>query len=392
MCFIFGKKKILAKQKELSEKVDRLAEEMRQMDKSIKETVNTATTVSNNALIGGVKTTLEAVTQNINTVLENNEKRIGEMRVSLDKNLGEIREDNEKRLGEMRQVVEEKLTSALSERLGETVKAINERLDAVNKGLGEMQSLTSGVTDLRRILGNVKTRGVYGETSLLNILDNIFTTEQYKSQLNLGRTGESRRVVDFAVVMPGKKEEEKVYLPIDAKFPLEDYQRLVSASESGNQAAVAEAVKALENAIKIQARSIRENYILPPKTVNFALMYLPIEGLYAEVARNPGLLEELSRKYKVIPVGPTTVTALLNSLQLGFRTLAVQKSSREVFDLLIKFRADFIKYSGVIENAQRQIGTVGRTLDDLNQKTVKIMNTLDKAERIALPESVSEIE
>ncbi len=390
MCFLFGKKKILAKQKELSDKIDKLAEDMRQMDKTIKEmvntTVNTAVSTSNAALIGGMKTTLDAVATNIKTVLEGNEKRVDEMRVALDKNLGEIRQDNEKRLGEIRVVVEEKLTSTLNERLTQTVSAINERLDAVNKGLGEMQSLTVGVTDLKKMLGNVKTRGVYGEMSLAKILESVMTEQQYKTQFNLGRNGDAKKIVDFAVVMPGKTDEEKVYLPIDAKFPLEDYQRLVEASEEGNAETVASAAKAIESAIKVQARSINENYIRPPKTVDFALMYLPIEGLYAEVVRNEGLLEELRNKYKVIPVGPTTVTAMLSSLQIGFRTLALQKSSRMIFNELSKFGTDFKRFADLVQKAQNQVGTAGRTLEDVNAKTSTILRKFEKLQDAAPPE------
>lgn len=392
MCFLFGRKKILARQQAIEEKIEKLTEELLRMDKSVKETVTTATSSSSEALVGGVKMTLEAVASNINNVLTNNEKRITEMRESLDKNLGEIRQDNEKRLGEMRQVVEEKLTSTLSERLAQTVSAINERLDAVNKGLGEMQNLTCGVTDLRRMLGNVKTRGVFGEVSLANILSNILTTEQYATQFNLSaRMGETRRVVDFAVILPGGKGNERVFLPIDAKFPLEDYQRLVVAADEADAEKVAECTKALANAVKTQAKNIKENYVIPPKTVDFALMYLPIEGLYAEVVKDPVLLEELRNKYKVIPVGPTTISALLNSLQLGFRTLAVQKSSKEIFDQLVKFQKDFGKFVELLGRAQNQIGLVGKTLEEATKRTDMIQKNLIKMERITPPEETQTI-
>lgn len=390
MC-LFGRKKILARQKELADKIDELAKETQRMRDSINNTVNTtvntAVGVANNALLGGVNSTLDRFAENVSNVLASNEKRIEEMRSTIDKNLVEIRQDNEKRLTEMRQVVEEKLTSSLNERLTQTFASINERLDEVNKGLGEMRSLTSGVTDLKKILGNVKTRGVFGEVSLSNILSNILTPEQYKEQFNLSnRTDDaSRKVVDFAIVLPGQNDEEKVYLPIDAKFPLEDYQRLVSASEAGDKEGVAEASKALLAAIKAQAKSISENYIKPPKTVNFAIMYLPIEGLYAEVVRNAGMLEELRTKYGVTPAGPTTITALLNSLQVGFKTLAVQKSSRAIYDSLIKFKKDFGVFVDLLEKAQDQIERVGRTLEDATKRTGTIQKGLDKVENIAPP-------
>ncbi len=392
MCFLFGRKKILARQQALEEKIDKLTEDLKKTESSVKETVTTATNTSSNSLVGGVKMTLDAVTANINNVLSNNEKRIAEMRESLDKNLGEIRQDNEKRLAEMRQVVEEKLTATLGERLSQTVSAINEQLDKVSKGLGEMQNLTTGVTDLRRMLGNVKARGTLGEVSLENILSNILTAEQYSSQFNLSaKATDGRKIVDFAVILPGQKGEEKVFLPIDAKFPLEDYQKLVDASEKADAEKTDEYSKALMHAVKLQAKSIRDNYIMPPKTVDFALMYLPIEGLYAEVVRTPALLEELRTKYKVIPVGPTTISALLNSLQLGFRTLAVQKSSREIFDQLVRFQKDFGKFVELLGKAQNQIGTLGKTLEEATKKTDMIQKNLNKIERIAPPEETQTI-
>lgn len=392
MCFLFGRKKILARQQALEEKIDKLTEDLKKTESSVKETVTTATNTSSNSLVGGVKMTLDAVTANINNVLSNNEKRIAEMRESLDKNLGEIRQDNEKRLAEMRQVVEEKLTATLGERLSQTVSAINEQLDKVSKGLGEMQNLTTGVTDLRRMLGNVKARGTLGEVSLENILSNILTSEQYSSQFNLSaKATDGRKIVDFAVILPGQKGEEKVFLPIDAKFPLEDYQKLVDASEKADAEKTDEYSKALMHAVKLQAKSIRDNYIMPPKTVDFALMYLPIEGLYAEVVRTPALLEELRTKYKVIPVGPTTISALLNSLQLGFRTLAVQKSSREIFDQLVRFQKDFGKFVELLGKAQNQIGTLGKTLEEATKKTDMIQKNLNKIERIASPEETQTI-
>ena len=390
MC-LFGRKKILAQQRELAEKIDELAKETQRMRDSINATVNTAVGVANTALIGGVNSTLDRFAENVSNVLTNNEKRINEMRSTIDKNLVEIRQDNEKRLAEMKQVVEEKLTSSLNERLTQTFSVINERLDEVNKGLGEMRNLTTGVTDLKKMLGNVKTRGVFGEVSLSNILSNILTPEQYKEQFNVSNRAEDagRKAVDFAIVLPGQNDEEKVYLPIDAKFPLEDYQRLVTASETADVEGVNEASKALVNAIKLQAKSISENYIKPPKTVNFAIMYLPIEGLYAEVVRNAGLLEELRTKYGVTPAGPTTITALLNSLQVGFKTLAVQKSSRAIYDSLVKFRKDFGQFVELLDKAQKQIDTVGRTLEDATKRTNIIQKGLDKVEGItppALPE------
>lgn len=392
MCFLFGKKKILAEQKALAEKIENLTKETERMreslEKTVVTTVNSVVGVSNTAMQNGVNSTLDRFGENIVNILNNNEKRLEEMRLSLDKNLTEVRQDNEKRLTEMRQVVEEKLTASLNERITQAFSSVNESLAQVNKGLGEMTSLTSGVTDLKKMLGNVKTRGVFGEVSLSNILMNILTEEQYKTQFNLaGRNDDGRHIVDFAILLPGRKEDESVYLPIDAKFPLEDYQRLVSASEIGDAEGTNEAAKALENAIKTQAKSIRDKYVMPPKTVDFALMYLPIEGLYAEVVRNAGLLEELRNKFKIIPVGPTTVSALLNSLQIGFKTLAVQKSSKEIYDSLMKFRKDFKTFIELLERAQNQINSVGNTLADATKRTNLIQQGLDKVDRFAPTET-----
>ena len=391
MCFGF-RKKVLKRQDEILKKL----EEAEQANRAGREAITTAMSVSNTALIGGSKTTLDAVVGNVDIMRKTNETRIAEVNATLDKNLSEIRlnmekslkdvrEDNEKQLGAMRNVVEQKLTETLGERLSSTFNAINERLDAVNKGLGEMQALNNGVTDLRKVLSNVKTRGIWGEVSLENLLEGILTREQYVVQKNVSgkRNGEA---VDFAVVLPGKSEG-KVYLPIDVKFPLEDYQRLVDSSESGNVVAMQEAVKGLENAIKTQAKSIKEKYLNPPLTTDFALMYLPIEGLYAEVIRNPGLIEELQSRYKVVPCGPTTISAILNSLQLGFRTLAIQRSSKEVFDLLAAFRKDFEKFVANLDQAQRQVEGAGRTLEDATKRTAIIMKKLNKVETLPSPES-----
>ena len=391
MCFGF-RKKVLRRQEEILKKL----EEAEQANRAGREAITTAMTVSNTALIGGIKTTLDAVVGNVDIMRKTNETRIAEVNATLDKNLSEIRlnmerslkdvrEDNEKQLGAMRNVVEQKLTETLGERLSSTFNAINERLDAVNKGLGEMQALNNGVTDLRKVLSNVKTRGIWGEVSLENLLEGILTREQYVVQKNVSgkRYGESE---EFAVVWPGKSEG-KLYLPIDVKFPLEDYQRLVDSSESGNVVAMQEAVKGLENAIKTQAKSIKEKYLNPPLTTDFALMYLPIEGLYAEVIRNPGLIEELQSRYKVVPCGPTTISAILNSLQLGFRTLAIQRSSKEVFDLLAAFRKDFEKFVANLDQAQRQVEGAGRTLEDATKRTAIIMKKLNKVETLPSPES-----
>lgn len=398
MCFGF-RKKMLKRQEEILNRLTALENSGKSDRDIVTATITSAISGSNTALIGGIKTTLDAVADNVNTMGKANEARIGEVkdelyrnlteiRTNVEKSLKDVREDNEKQLTAMRGVVEEKLATTLNDRLTQTFTSINERLDAVNKGLGEMQALNNGVTDLKKVLSNVKTRGIWGEVSLENLLDGILTREQYVVQQNVSgiKNGEA---VDFAVVLPGRGEG-RVYLPIDVKFPLEDYQRLVDGSDSGDLIAMQTASKGLENAIKIQARSIKDKYINPPLTTDFAVMYLPIEGLYAEVIRNPGLIEELQSKYKVIPAGPTTLSAILNSLQLGFRTLAIQRSSKEIFDLLTAFKKDFGKFVGNIEAAQKQVENAGKTLDDATKRTSIIQKKLDKVENLTLPDAIAE--
>lgn len=383
MCF-FYKKRLFKQQEQL---LMRVAE--------VERGIINALGCGNTTLISGINATNEAVLSNVKNIIASTETKITEIKEDINKNLTEIRtntekslkdvrEDNEKKLNEIKTVVDEKLTKSLDERIAKSFVAISERLDAVNKGLGEMQVLSNGVTDLKNVLSNVKTRGVFGEVSLANILENILTSEQYFQQFQLKKNSQEK--VDFAVILPGKSKKERVYLPIDAKFPLEDYQRIVASSQSGDIVALAAATKNLEKTIKIQAKSIKEKYILPPDTVDFAIMYLPIEGLYAEVVRNPGLIEELQNKYKVIPAGPTTVTALLSSLQIGFRTLAIQKSSREVFDLLGKFKADFNKFVDNIDKAQSQVQGAGKSLEQATKRTTIILKKLDKIEGIGILE------
>ncbi len=347
-------------------------------------TIFTGIETNNAVVLNNVKDMSSSTEKRIQDIKEDVSKSLGDIRYSVDKNLSEVRTDNEKRLSEIRVMVEEKLTNTLNERLNQTFTAINERLDAVNKGLGEMQVLTDGVTDLRRVLTNVKTRGIWGEVSLQNLLEGMLTKEQYVEQQNVSgkRNGEA---VDFAIVLPGRSEN-KVYLPIDVKFPLEDYQRLVESSENGNLESMQSSTKALETAIKVQAKKINDKYINAPITTDFAIMYLPIEGLYSEVIRNPGLIEELQSKFKVIPAGPTTISAILNSLQLGFKTLAIQRSSREVFDLLNQFKREFNKFVENIDKAQRQVDDASKTLDDATKRSNIIMKRLNKVEGLTEPE------
>ena len=272
----------------------------------------------------------------------------------------------------MRQTVDEKLNVSLERRLTESFSLINQRLQSVYEGLGEMKNLASGVGDLKKVLTNVKTRGTWGEVQLLHLLEQMLAPQQFVQQVDIRGNGER---VDFAVVMPGKNEEN-ILLPIDAKFPIEDYQRIQAASESGTKEDVEAALKALEKRIKEDAKSIKEKYIVLPRTTDFAIMYLAIEGLYAEVLRRPGLTETLQRDYKVIVCGPTTITALLNSLQLGFKTLSIEKRSSEVYQLLGAIKQEFGKFVELLAKTQKKLAEASNTIEFATKKSRTIERKL----------------
>lgn len=319
--------------------------------------------------------------------INNMEIKLANMRNEITEGMTKVRKENEQQLTQMRETVDEKLTSTLNDRISKSFNIISERLEAVSRGLGEMRSLSDGVVSLNKVLSNVKTRGSWGELSLDNILMQILTPEQYCSQADIGE-GKSKNKVDFAVLLPGQKGE-KVYLPIDAKFPLEDYEKLVDASELGDKAAVDAASKALAARIKEEAKSISEKYIKPPYTTDFAILYLPIEGLFAEVVRSAGLCDELQNRYRVVLCGPTTITALLNSLQIGFKTLAIQQRSSEIWKLLAAFKLDFAKFADLLSKTQTQMDTVTKTIKNANSRTASIQKKLDKVQML-VPEEEHE--
>ena len=289
-----------------------------------------------------------------------NEQKLENIRIAMEKKIGQLNEDNQKQLEEMRRTVDEKLQKTLEERISKSFQLVSERLEQVYKGLGEMQNLAAGVGDLKKVLSNVKTRGILGEVQLGAILEQILTPEQYEENVRTKSTGSER--VEFAVKLPGD-DEGTVWLPIDAKFPGDAYAKLVDAYELGDPNAL-EAAKNLERIIKSEAKDIHDKYIEPPYTTDFGIMFLPFEGLYAEVVRR-GLLETLQRDYKVNIAGPTTMAALLNSLQMGFRTLAIQKRSGEVWNVLGAVKTEFDKFGGVLESAQNRINQANAELDKL---------------------------
>ncbi|MDD4915674.1 MAG: DNA recombination protein RmuC [Methylococcales bacterium] len=296
---------------------------------------------------------------------------IGEIRQTIENQLKAIREDNTLQLNEMRKTVDEKLHDTLEKRLGESFKQVSDRLEQVHKGLGEMQTLAVGVGDLKKVLSNVKTRGILGEYQLGNILEQILTPDQYA--VNVATKQGSRENVEYAIKLPGKSDEKTVWLPIDSKFPLENYQTLLAALEEGNLPGIDIAQKQLLKSIESFAKDISGKYIDPPHTTDFAIMFLPIESLFAEVLRHPEMFERLQRTYRITITGPTTLSALLNSLNMGFRTLAVQKRSSEVWKVLAEVKTEFIKYSEQLATVHKHITSASTTLETLQTTRTKAM-------------------
>ncbi len=325
---------------------------------------------------------------------------IKEVKDTIEKQLEAIRTDNKEQLNEMRNTVDEKLQSTLEKRLGESFKQVSERLEEVHKGLGEMQNIATGVGDLKKVLSNVKTRGVLGEYQLANILEQLLTPDQYSKNVATKRGSQAH--VEFAIKLPGRDRDEEVWMPIDSKFPIADYDNLLNAYDNGEKEIIESSQKILLNAIESFAKDISSKYIDPPHTTDFAIMFLPIESLYAEVLRHPGLFEKLQNKYRVTVVGPTTLSALLNSLQMGFRTLAVQKRSSEVWKILEAVKTEFKNFSSQLDKVDKQLNTATKSLHDLRLTRTNVMNrklkdvgTLDAVEAtklLEIPDSYNKIE
>ncbi|MBK7549517.1 MAG: DNA recombination protein RmuC [Rhodoferax sp.] len=330
------------------------------------------------------KTLSDTLTTQLSGVSESNARRMSEVRETLEKQLAQLQTTNAAKLDEMRATVDEKLQTTLQARLGESFKQVADRLEQVHKGLGEMQTLASGVGDLKHLLTNVKTRGIFGEAQLAALLEQVFVPDQYAVQLAT-RPG-SKNVVDFAIKLPGKSDNgEPLWLPIDAKFPNEDYERLLDAQGRADVAGAEAAGKALEVRIRLEAKSIVEKYVEPPYTTDFAILFLPTEGLYAEVLRRPGLMEALQREHRITLAGPTTLLAMLSSLQMGFRTLALEKRSSEVWQVLGAVKTEFGKFGGMLDKARSQTETVLKTLTDADVRTRAMGRALKKVE--ALPDT-----
>ena len=334
------------------------------------------------------KDLLDSFSKQLNDLTQMNEQKFDHLRTKVEEKLTDIQSENHKKLEEMRKTVDEKLHDTLEKRLGESFQLVSERLEQVHKSLGEMQNLASGVDHLRKILSNVKNRGVLGEIQLENILEQMLSPEQYEKNVRVKKN--SKENVEFCIKFPSKhKEGAHVLLPVDSKFPLADYQRLLEAQESGDVQQMNSAGKNLENRVKQEARKICEKYISPPATTDFAILFLPLEGLYAEVLRRPGLWEDIQRRYRVSIVGPTTLSAFLNSLQMGFRTLAIEKHTHEAWEWLSIVKNDLYKFGDYLVKAQRKIEEAGKTIGQSSRQTETMKKKLNKVENLPQPSNTA---
>jgi DNA recombination protein RmuC len=319
---------------------------------------------------------------------ESNARRLSEVRMTMETQLAQLQQSNTAKLDEMRKTVDEKLQSTLEARLGESFKQVADRLEQVHKGLGEMQTLAVGVGSLQRVLTNVKTRGVFGEVQLEALLEQVLTTDQYAKQVETKPRSGQR--VDFAIRFPGRGDDgAPVWLPIDAKFPRDDYERLIDAHERADAPAAELAAKALEARIRLEARSIAENYLAAPHTTDFAILFLPVESLYAEVLRRPGLMDAIQRQHRVTLAGPTTLLAMLNSLHMGFRTLALEQQASEVWKVLGAVKTEFERYGEWVARIKEQVAKASDTLDKADTRAKQMRLALRKVE--ALPEAQSQV-
>ena len=348
----------------------------------------------NDAIVAGLGETykrqreqLKDIEERVNAVLKNNDTRLERINQTLQVSLDKLQHSNEQKLEQMRLTVDEKLQSTLEKRINTSFTQVSERLEQVYKGLGEMKMLAGDVGDLKKVLSNIKTRGTWGEVQLGNLLEQMLSPQQYRAQVMLDKNVSER--VDFAVVMPGK-DSGNVLLPIDAKYPIESYQRLVEATENGDITKIEANSKELERAIKNYAKDISSKYIKVPTTTDFAIMYLPIEGLYAEVVKNTALIQTLQRDFRIMVCGPTTLAALLSSLQMGFRTLAIEKRSSEVWSLLSLFKAEFSKFYELLLKTQKKLLEASNTIEDATKKTRTIERKLKSVDSLAPQEEESQ--
>lgn len=359
-----------------------IAKSIKDFGDSVNKQILTLTETQNKNFLG--------FSEKLGEVIEKNEKKMELVKETIEKRLENIQKDNSEKLEKMRETVDEKLHATLEKRLGESFKLVSERLDLVHKGLGEMQTLATGVGDLKKVLQNVKTRGTWGEVQLGNLLDQFMTPEQYEKNVATKKGSNDR--VEFAIKFPAKDEKIKnIWLPIDAKFPLEDFQSLIDAEEKGDIPLIEKLSKALEMRIKSEAKDIKEKYIDPPYTTDFGILFLPIESLYAEVLRRPGLADSLQQNYKVIITGPTTIAAILNSLQMGFRTLAIEKRSSDVWAILGAVKTEFTKFGDILDKTQKKLQEASNTIEDASKKSRSIERKLGKVQELPAAEKIKVI-
>ncbi|MFI2857692.1 DNA recombination protein RmuC [Paenibacillus sp. JSM ZJ436] len=404
----FKKQEVEVIQAELRGELEKTKEEIRKsiMEQAVqnRQEANTAAKMNREELNGSMgnmnrtliasigelasqqKNLLDSFSKRLSDLTVMNERKLETIRSTVEEKLVHLQEDNSKKLEQMRATVDEKLHATLEQRLGDSFKMVSERLELVHKGLGEMKTLANGVGDLRKVLTNVKTRGTLGELQLENLLEQTLTVEQYDKNIAT-KKGSSERV-EFAIKIPDKNNKDHfIHLPIDSKFPIEDYQRLLDALEEGHSQAASEYSKQLDARIKSEAKSIRDKYIDPPNTTDFAIMFLPVEGLFAEVLRKPGLWESIQRECRVVIAGPTTLTAVLNSLQLGFQTLAIQKRSSEVWQVLGAVKTEFGKFGDVLEKTQKKLQEASNSIDAASTRTRVIERKLKKVQELPAVEA-----
>lgn len=369
----------------LKEEIAQNREESANNSKQLREEiVNSMTKIANLQ-----RDQLDIFSKQLTTLTQTNEQKMDKMRETVEERLKSLQEDNTKKLDQMRETVDEKLHATLEHRLGESFKLVSERLELVHKGLGEMRSLAVGVGDLKKVLSNIRTRGVLGEIQLENLLEQLFTPDQYAKNVVTKRGSNER--VEFAVKLPGRDEKGNnvVWLPIDAKFPKEDYERLIEAHEQSDLTLIKNIRRQLEVRVENSAEDINDKYLDPPNTTDFGIMFLPFEGLYAEVLRIPGLFDTLQREYRVIIAGPTTMSAILNGLQMGFRTLAIERRSSEVWALLGAVKTEFSKFGTLLEKTHKKLQEVSNTIEDAARKSRTIERKLKDVQELPSPQAVT---
>ena len=380
--------------RELRDEMSRNREESAAQSKGLREETASSLKGVNDSLLRQISAMMSQQTQQqdgfkgqLIGLTESNERKMDALRIAVETKLTQLQADNAAKLEEMRRTVDEKLQGTLERRLGESFKLVSERLEQVHKGLGDMQSLASGVGDLKKVLTNIKVRGNWGEMQLGNLLEDVLIPDQYGTNV-VTKPGSKERV-EFAIKLPGRgdHDDQVVWLPIDAKFPKEDYERLMDARERGDAADLEDAGRQLENRIKSEAKDIRDKYVDPPNTTDFAILYLSTEGLYAEVLSRPGLVAAVQRDFRVNVAGPTTLAALLNSLQMGFRTLAIAKRSSEVWSILGAVKTEFHKFGEVIDKVKKKIDEAGNVIDTAKTRSRAIERKLKNVQELPAGEA-----